>query len=313
MVAHRYITRRVSELGATLQTETRTNPLPDRDDTSGTADASLDSPAVLEVVDYKNGRVVVEVENNPQLLAYLCGRAHDTGWRHERYTITVVQPNAAHARGPVRSQTLTRAELWAFQTTHRRACELADKAEADWPLTLTHEWEATFLSAGEHCDFCHAAPTCSVRLALTAAQAKIDFERVPYDITELDDIGRAVQVYRWAAQIRNHIGNVEAYIFRAMSAGMHVPGFKLVQKNTARRWKAGLDPEEIVLAILEGGFVDDEAALYKPGTQVLKTGPAVLRLVSRGRRDEFEALFLERPEGELVVAPIGDSRRTPNH
>ena len=98
-----YARRRCAELGIdpmALQLETRTNPLPDRDDTSGTADVTLDAwPEVLEVIDYKNGFVLVEHEDNEQTMAYLTGKAVETDFSHENYVVTIVQPNSPHHAG----------------------------------------------------------------------------------------------------------------------------------------------------------------------------------------------------------------------
>ena len=61
----------------TLKLETRVNPLPERDDTGGTVDVTIDAwPELLEVVDYKNGTgVLVPVKDNWQLRSYTLGRA----------------------------------------------------------------------------------------------------------------------------------------------------------------------------------------------------------------------------------------------
>jgi hypothetical protein len=99
-----YVRKRCAELGmkeSDLQLETRTNPLPDRDDTSGTADVTLDAwPLLLELADYKNGYLEVEHKDNDQLLAYLLGKALEMDMTHECYRVTVVQPNLPARRRP---------------------------------------------------------------------------------------------------------------------------------------------------------------------------------------------------------------------
>ena len=65
-----------------LKLEGRVNPLPERDDTGGTADVTIDAwPDLMELVDYKNGTgVLVPVKGNLQLRSYTLGRAFG-GWR----------------------------------------------------------------------------------------------------------------------------------------------------------------------------------------------------------------------------------------
>jgi len=58
----------------------------------------------LNVDDYKNGYISVEVEDNPALMAYALGAlGKDNLHSIEEVTSTIIQPNAPHSDGPIRS------------------------------------------------------------------------------------------------------------------------------------------------------------------------------------------------------------------
>ena len=302
-IAHNYIRRRKASLWADeLTLETRTNPLPDRDDSGGIADATIIGLAELEVADYKNGRIPVEVKGNPQCLAYLLGRAHDTGWRHKRYRITIIQPNAAHADGPVRSQACTAEELRAFSELHRKACELADRAADEFGETPLSVWSSQYLNAGEHCTFCKAAGPCVTRAALTAEQARIAFAEEP----SMEPLEQCAQVFRFASQIRAHLEAAEEYLLQALLSGRKVEGFKLVQRRTVKKWRPDIPRNRLVSKILEAGYIKDRASLFKRGKLI--SGSQAEKLVDPNRRQAFSDEYLFKPTGELTIALDSDPR-----
>lgn len=309
--AYNYVVNRCAEMrldpAKSLLLEAKTNPLPEREDTNGTADVTLIGREELELSDYKNGRIIVEVMDDPQCLSYLLGRAIDTKWKHKNYRITIIQPNAAHADGPIRSQVVTKAALRAFSTKHRLACERVDEAAECFSSTPLEQWSAEYLKAGDHCLWCRAAGPCTVRAALSAKQALLDFANDPYDITEPQDIERCTSVYRWASQLESHLTSVKAYLLTALLAGRDVPGYKLVQRNTLRRWRPDISQDIIVERLVDSGYITDRAKLFRSGQLI--TGPQAEKLVSRELRQGFRDEFLFRPEGELTIAPINDPRK----
>jgi Protein of unknown function (DUF2800) len=115
----------------------------------GTADVILYQPfGILHVLDYKNGKKIVEPENNTQMLYYACGAADLYGWDFERVKITIMQPNAPHARGQIRT----------WETTPKRLKEAAIQLRhgaiktrmKNPPLVMNSNW----------CWFCPARTIC---------------------------------------------------------------------------------------------------------------------------------------------------------
>lgn len=314
-----YIHQRCKELGveeSSLQLETRTNPLPDRDDTSGTADVTIDSwPTLLEVVDYKNGWNVVEHTDNEQLMAYLLGKALEGEWSHEEYMVTVVQPNAPHEEGRIRSFKATKNELLVFQKRYRAGIERCEKSEdaVGAPCRdnskdrhhYTAEWADKWLAAGDHCLFCNAQAVCPAAAKLATERAQIDFAEEPRALEHRPDPEAVAQIMRWAPFLESLIRAANGYAQREMEAGHSVPGFKLVRGRSTRRW--GDMPEDVIVKeILRGKFITDKERLFS--SPKLVSGPQAVKLVEKNRRGEFEELFLIKPEGNLTVAPDDDPR-----
>lgn len=314
-----YVRQRCEELGvkeSDLQLETRTNPLPDRDDTSGTADVTLDAwPLFLEVADYKNGYLKVDAEDNDQLRAYLLGKALEAGMTHERYRVTVIQPNYPHEKSRIRPVEMTKEELLAFQKVYAKRiakCEEAEDADGS-PVAdgspggfhYTAEWSDKYLKGGDHCTFCDAKAICPAYVAWANAEAAHDFaaepDEIPLPITEAG-IGR---ILAWAPKFEALFSAAAAWAQRAMEAGHIVPGQKLVRGRSNRVLIEG-EPDKLAKAIVGEGFVSDAKTLFTEPK--LLTGPQIEKLVERKRRKDFGLMFLVKPEGQLTIAPESDPR-----
>lgn len=115
----------------------------------GTSDVILYQPfGLLHVIDYKNGRSVVEPEENTQGLYYAHGAAELFGWDIARVTITIIQPNASHRRGPIRT--------WG--TTVKRLEEAGQVLRAGAKRTKLPD--APLVANPKYCFFCPAKSIC---------------------------------------------------------------------------------------------------------------------------------------------------------
>lgn len=197
----------------------------------GTSDCAIWNPETrhLHVIDYKHGRgVVVEVEGNPQLMYYALGAVVALRVKPETITLSVVQPRAHHADGPVRSWTFGWDTLAAYK---RELFAAAERTQApDAPLVT-----------GDHCRFCKAQAVCPAQKALAEDTAQAEFAVVQADpkalpvpeTLELDQLTRALEVAPtiegWFRAIREHV----QYL---IEVGEEVPGWKLVEKRATRKW-----------------------------------------------------------------------------
>ncbi len=126
----------------------------------GTADIILYQPfGTLHVMDYKNGQKAVEPEHNTQGLYYAVAAADRFGWDFSRATITIIQPNAVHSSGPVRSWRTTPEMLEKKKTLFQKGAALTKKKDA--PLVAN----------SGHCFFCPAKNICP--LQMKAKESKI--------------------------------------------------------------------------------------------------------------------------------------------
>lgn len=320
-----YVRERCAELGveeSALELETRTNPLPDRDDTSGTADVTINAwPALLEVADYKNGYLEVDHKDNDQLLAYLLGKALEAGMTHEKYRVTVIQPNCEHEDGRIRFVEATKKELLAFQKRYAKTIAKCEEAEdavgaptkdgSAIGFHFTEEWANKYLAAGDHCTFCDAKAVCPAFIAARQREAATDFADEPAEQPEPRTDEAVTRILAWAPHMESLIEAARVWAFRSAEKGNRVPGWKLVRGRSNREYTEP-DEETRAKAIVKAGFLTEEE-LFK---RVMITGPAAEKLVGaklpkkeRGAaRKAFDAAFMTKPEGALKLAPIDDPR-----
>jgi hypothetical protein len=327
-----YITGRCEELGiplVQLQLETKTNPVPDRDDTPGTADVTMDAWDTLEVVDYKNGRLTVEHEENDQLLRYLAGRAHDSGWSHDFYFVTVVQPNGRHEEGKVRRVPVTKERLLRFVDEARAVEEKTDEAAAcftgeplDWvePVQIGDRgdevtWADLYLSAGEHCTFCDAQPVCAVykawRKNMVTETLKTDFAEFvqkPILVTAAED---AIGFLKHRPALMAAFRAADRFLADEARHGRMPDGLKFVRKRGKRIFGEDGAPTETPPALLiddmvASGFISANEAAKAFNPAEVRTAPQVEELVPRKMRKDWNAKYVTMRPGGLKLVSVDD-------
>jgi hypothetical protein len=300
-----------------LQLESRTNPLPDRDDTDGTADVTIKAwPRVLEVVDYKNGWNLVEHFGNKQLLSYLLGKAIEDEFSSALYRITIVQPNAEHEEGKIRSFEATPKMLKAYQAELRGYVEACDVADADKLAPkpgfkeVNPKWADKYLVAAKpgsneknHCMFCDAKPVCPAYRAARMVEAQIDFDDEPETLALPDSGPDVSRVLRWKPMMDELFRAAAGYAQREFDAGRKVPGFKRVETRPHRKLKP-MQSDQLAAAIAKK-FKLKPADLF---TTAMRTGPQIEKMLPAKQRKAFEAEFMYRPRGQFVIVPEDDAR-----
>lgn len=111
----------------------------------------------LHVMDYKNGKSIVEPYANKQMMTYGLGGLEKHGWDFKDITLTIIQPNAAHNEGAIRSWSTTIKRMERFKG------ELIDAIEA------TKKKDAPLVE-GKYCYFCPAKDICPVQKAKKAGK-----------------------------------------------------------------------------------------------------------------------------------------------
>lgn len=134
--------------GSQILSETKSSLAHIHPDMYGTADAVIvEDFGTLHVIDYKNGRMPVEVKNNPQLIFYALGIAHQYDYNFEEIGLVVIQPLANHPEGPNRKWVVEADRIRDWEMTFRKGVLAASKKNAPF-------------NAGEHCFFCPAKSIC---------------------------------------------------------------------------------------------------------------------------------------------------------
>ncbi len=229
--------------GAELFIERRVDPgkALDREDLWGTADILILDPArsTVLVVDLKYGAgYAVEAKNNVQLTLYGLGATALVQNPVDTVIVAILQPRAIHAAEPIRTATLSRADLDAFSQKVKDAAAATEREDA--PLV-----------PGEHCVFCRAAGGCSALAdhALSVAREAyraVDLPMTPERVSYL--LGEAPVVRTWLKAL-------EDYALRLARAGTPLPGWKLASRRGHRAW---IDQEDALHRLIETYQVDAE-------------------------------------------------------
>jgi hypothetical protein len=348
IVMVQYVRDRRKLMDADMTLEGYTIPLPERDDTGGTADVTLDSwPDELELIDYKNGSgVYVPIEGNKQLRSYILGRAEETLWAHDKYTYTIVQPRHIDAKvasvngDGITSETITRDELLEFRDGLRAAAIRVDKArevaedyaeqfdgvkvsQMGMMEVLHNEGMISLGKDGSHCTFCdHKAIPCIAWLKKTEETVAMDFA------DDLDPLGGGLKdpdpdqyarILPWIPGITKFLDSVKEKANAQMMAGTGIEGYKIVRNNAKRVWISEIEENGVMRPVDQetlGGMIAQEFGLASKDlfTEVqLITGPAAEKQIkgkgSGERKKEFSMRFMTKVAGSLTIAPIGDRRQ----
>lgn len=251
----------------------------------GTNDAAIAQPwGKCRVYDFKYGKgVAVTVENNPQLQYYALGASRLDDF--QEIELVIVQPRARHKDGPVRRWELTAAELekWALDS-------LVPAAKA------TEDPKAP-LAAGTWCKFCPAGATCPARFQHAQEVIKSDFVAIELPSPERLGMTDLVRVLDSSDILTDWLRQVAAYADGLLKKGETIPGRKLVQKKTIRRWK---DEHSLVSAMFRYREHIYEKKILSPAKMenLAKTQGWDIKLEQ----------FWEKPDGGLVMAPESDRR-----
>lgn len=316
-----------------LKLEGRVNPLPERDDTGGTADVTIDAwPELMELVDYKNGTgVLVGVEGNLQLKSYTLGRAVENGQTiggYEKYRYTIGQPR--HHRAPpggMSWEEQTPAQIEAFRKQLVAACKRVDAAreclanlqsnhdKAGQPSPTVQEcrdelFQYGFLSVGEdgsHCNWCQHLNHCPAALGKVQETVGMDFEDDADEIDPALGANHIATILPWKPFIEKFL-KVAAAKAEELAFKEEMPGYKIVRKGGNRAWKPKLDPKEVKARLVDHYGVDPAKIMNPAAEPTIRTGPQVEKVVPAKMREEFGKEFLHKPEGGLIMVPESDGR-----
>ena len=250
----------------------------------GTCDCLLIGDGILHIIDFKYGQgVPVNPEHNPQLMYYALGAyaLFDGIEEVDTVRLSIVQP-----RMQEEPQTwelpLTDLLTWAREV-------LQPAAEMAW------RGEGEFVT-GEHCRFCKAYPSCRAWQKQYGPLA--GFEPYPEPATLSDEeLGEWLQKLEGLAA---YAKDLEEYAQQALLDGRSLPGWKLVQGRSTRKWT---DQDAAFRQMEHDGI--DEAMLY---TRTPISLTAAEKMIGKKKFAETMSAFITRAPGTPKLAAASDPR-----
>jgi len=202
----------------------------------------------LTIVDLKYGVMPVSPVDNPQLMYYGLGAAHDVNYDVDSINLVIVQPRSKEKRGP---NGVHEHKISIEQLKNWRDTVLIPGVEA------TEDPDAP-LVAGDHCKYCPAAGKCSAQADKAQEVAKLDFRDdfsdeiatgVIDDARDLlpraEDLTKdeVVNILSHADMLREFLKAVEAHAHDLYyNEGEDITGYKVVQKLGNRKFT---DPDTV--------------------------------------------------------------------
>lgn len=250
----------------------------------GTCDCLMIGGGLLHIIDFKYGQgVPVSPVRNPQLMYYALGAyaLFDGLESIDTVRMSIVQPRIQEEPETFE---MPLADLldWAREV-------LQPAAEMAW------RGEGTFCP-GEHCRFCKAHPACRGWQGKYGPLA--GFEPLPQPATLTDE-----ELGEWLQKVEGlaaYARELEDYAQTALLDGRTLPGWKLVQGRSTRKWT----DQDAAFRQMEADGID-EAMLY---TRTPISLTAAERMLGKKKFAEVMSAFITRAPGAPKLAKDSDPR-----
>lgn len=221
-------------------------------DAGGTGDTVMYFPGwrLIEIVDLKGGRGLVEAAGSWQLRSYGLGSViANPGLDIENVKTTIVQPRAQHKSGKIRSETLHIADLVEWTSDLVAAMKRSKQALDEFGTLPFAAWAAKWLTPGK-CKFCRSEGSCIAleNKALDAAKVWFDDLDKPQISNEpANDTPEALSAtLDLLDMIQDWIAARRAFAHQQADAGVQIPNYILVPKVGREKWLDDPDVEHKV-------------------------------------------------------------------
>lgn len=250
----------------------------------GTGDAIVIADGVMEVIDLKYGKgVEVFAEKNPQLMLYGLGalEAFDMLFGIKTVKLTIVQPRQER----IDSWSISAEDLYIWGDE-----EVKPKA------ALAYEGKGE-MKCGHWCKWCRVKPLCAKMAETNLELAKDEFKE-----PQLLSDDRLVEVFTQLPMLKDWAESVAEYLLKQAIAGKEVPGYKVVEGRTQRKWADEAQVREIL-------SVDHDPSEFM--VTKLAGIPAIEKLLKK----DFQPLLGDLvviPQGSPTLVPLSDKRPAMN-
>lgn len=279
-----YIQEHIHSENATVLLEQRLDFSPWVPEGFGTGDCIILDDRHLTIIDYKYGAgVPVSAENNEQMICYALGALNDYGALYDidEVTMCIFQPRINNVSEW--EQTTEQLMTWASETL-KPGAEKAFNGEGGY-------------CAGPHCKFCSHAGKCRelskecTRTVELYGKTRTVESLAPWEINT---------ILRQQPMIELWLKRVTETALQTMLAGGEIPGQKLVEGRSLRKW----DNEEQVIAELRTDYPPED---YMTAPELMS--PAALeKSIGKKNVATLVGAHVVKEPGKIGIAPVEDKR-----
>lgn len=264
----------------------------------GHADVILDSVFdKLVVIDLKTGKGKSVAADSPQLKMYAAMAAGDAIESYNEIVTVIVQPRDVHGEA-LKIESFKPEDLkhWIEDTV----LPAIDDSQSDDP---------TFRASEEGCRWCNYSGQCKAQAEFVLSTMSEDY--ADCDDFEVDDMVDPTlvsdeflaKIYENTDMIKNWLESVKTVAIERMMIGCKIPGYKLVQSRTHRKWNNDLDLYHILRKELKIRKMDLYYEKMHTPTHMLEMFSDKENIVKR-----LNELII-KPEGQPTIAKESDKRQ----
>lgn len=256
----------------------------------GTCDCFVLNSDIATVADLKYGKGVrVDAEDNTQMMLYALGCLSDFEFMFntiETFKLVIVQPRMDH----ISEWEISRDDLLAFGDVVEKRAKLA---LGESPTAIPGE---------KQCRFCNAKATCRELAEHCLQTAAEGFESVEQPIVVKDpqklDNTEIAALLPQLKLLESWVKALEAYALAELEQGREVPGHKLVEGRSIRKWA----DEDAAEQALRGSKLK-VAEIF---TKKLVTPTQAEKLL--GKNHPLLDELVVKPKGKPAIAVESDKR-----
>lgn len=283
-VEERYLTARVASPDAVILLEERIDYSDWVPEGFGSCDVIIIADGVMDVIDLKYGKgIPVSAEGNSQMRIYALGAwaAYSYLYDIETVRMTIIQPRL----DSISEETLTVDQLLAWGDEIRPIATLAYAGKGD------------YCPGDKQCRWCKAKGNCRARAEANMEALAYEFEDPA--LLSLEEIGPILTI---AEQLKTWAADVQDFATDMIKAGARVPGWKLVEGRSNRKFT---DAEAVKIKLLSVGYNEED--ILKP-QELITLGDVEKKLLGKKQFAEVLGDLVIKPQGKPTLAPETDNR-----
>lgn len=248
----------------------------------GMGDACIIADGVLEVIDLKYGKgVQVDAVENPQLSLYGLGalNIYDMVFDIHTVKLTIFQPR------------INNYSTWETSVENlKKWGETVVK-----PIAIKAYVGEGLHKAGDHCKWCSVKAMC-----YTLAQRNIKLARNDFKEPELIPLKDLIAIYKQIPMLVDWANSVAEFLKDEAVGGKEIPGYKLVEGKSQRKY---INEDKFKEALLANGYSLEDITKVS-----LKGIPAIEKLVGASAFNKEYREFWDRPQGSPTLVDESDPR-----